>query len=217
MGAASSRPMPRRRILELVSAGAMAGVVGWPKEAEASLGSFVANILGYLTRVLAPSLVPFVGGELSKLLESRAKPRVQSSPIIDFHASFAPRIEIVGLQLPLLPSNWGYWVEMNGILRADSQSPVRTIKDLNEWEMHSLTLQPFAGEVLYPYGERRKPDAADYTSFAQLCRDRNKDFSRLTLEYVRPFTSPKLIREGIAVPGYCASNPIDGRGVFVRV
>ncbi len=123
----------------------------------------------------------------------------------------------MGLQLPLLPSNWGYWVEINSLLRADSQSPVRTIKDLNEWELHNLPVQPFAGEVLYPYGERRKPDAADYTSFTQLCRARNVDASRLTLDYVRPFTSPTLMREGIAVPGYCASNPIEGRGLLVRV
>lgn len=216
MQSASSRLMPRRRILELAGAGAMAGVVGWPNEAEASLGSFIANILGYLTRVLAPALVPLVRDELSKLLESRARRRVQTSPNIDFHMSFAPHIEIVGLQLPLLPSNWGYWVEMNGILRADSQSPVRTIKDLNEWEMHGLPLQPVAGEVLYPYGERRKPDAADYTSFAQLCKARNLDLSLLTLDYVRPFTSPKLMREGIAVPGFGVSNPY-GRALMVRV
>ena len=142
---------------------------------------------------------------------------MQMSPNIEFHASFAPRIEIVGLQLPLLPSNWGYWVEMNGIWRADSQSPLRTIKDLNEWEMQALPLQPFAGEVLYPYGERRKPDAADYTSFAQLYRARNVDPARFTLDYVRPFTCPFLLRQGIAVSGYCVSNAIDGRAPFVRV
>ena len=136
--------------------------------------------------------------------------------IIDFHASFAPRIEIVGLQLPLLPSNWGYWVEMNGILRADSQSPVRTIKDLNEWEMQCLPLHPFAGEVLYPYGERRKPDAVDYTNFAQHCRDKQVDPAHLTLDYVRPFTCPSLLRDGIAVPGYSVSNPY-GRALMVRV
>lgn len=217
MESASSRMLPRRRIIELAGVGAMAGVVGWPNKADASLGSFVSNILGYLVRVLAPALVPFIGGELAKYIERQAKPREQTSPLIDFHASFAPRIEIVGLQLPLLPSNWGYWVEMNGILRADSQSPVPSIKDLNEWELHDLPLQPVAGEVLHPYGERRKPDAADCTSFALLCRARNVDASRLTLEYVRPFTSPTLFRQGIAVPGYCASNPIDGRGVFLRV
>lgn len=216
MEKASSRLLQRRQILELAGAGAMAGVVGWPNEAEASLSSFITNMLGYLARVLAPALVPLFGAEFSKLIEGRAQRRAQTTSNIDFHATFAPNIEIVGLQVPLLPSNWGYWVEINGILRADSQSPVRNIKDLNVWEMHGLPVQPFDGEVLFPYGERRKPDAADYTSFAQLCRARRLDYSRLTLDYVRPFTSSKLLREGIAVPGYCASSA-EGRGLIVKV
>ncbi len=216
MESASSRMMPRRRIIELAGVGAMAGVVGWPNQADASLGSLVSHILGYLGRVLVPALLPFVGGELAKYIERNAQPRQQTPPHIDFHASFAPRLEIVGLQLPVLPSNWGYWVELNGIVRTDSQSPLPGYKDLNEWEMQGLPLQRHAGEVLYPFGERRKPDAADVTSCTQLCKSRKLDFPWYTLDYVRPFTSPTLFRQGIVVPGYCVSNP-NGHELIVKV
>ncbi len=216
MEKASSQLLQRRQILELAGAGAMAGVVGWPNEAEASLGSLVSHILRYLGRVLVPALLPFVGGELAKYIERNAQPRQQTPPHIDFHASFAPRLEIVGLQLPILPSNWGYWVELNGIVRSDSQSPLSGYKDLNEWEMQGLPLQTYAGEVLFPFGERRKPDAVDVTNFAELCKSRKLDFPRFTLEYVRPFTSPTLFRQCIAVPGYCASSP-NGHELIVKV
>jgi hypothetical protein len=131
MESASSRLMPWRRILELAGCRLNGRVIGWPKDAEALLGSFMANILGYLAHVLAPALVPLIGGELSKLIESRARLRVQSSPNIDFYMSFAPLIKIVGLQLPLFLTNWSYWVEMNGRLDlCDSDKSTIHVTDL---------------------------------------------------------------------------------------
>lgn len=157
-----------------------------PAFSSATSGELRQTVCDYYNAVCPPAIATHISNIVNQA-ELKTAPPPQT-----FHDIYSPGLRLK-VRIGPQTSQYGYWVELDGIPFADSQNPIRPTKSLNIAEMLQI-IRPeevtFYGSVVFPCGSRRPLSTEDQRDFEHTIVSKyHSDPDLFKFEYVRPANS----------------------------